>query len=269
MEPNGPDAAERTCLLCGADADLTAEHIVPQALWRRFDVDPDREDLAVFGTTLCERHNQATAALHQRKEMLDLINTGEPLTRRSLLHLGDWTVWVTLLLGLSRGSGVLGEGVSRDALLRRFDAGSGGTPGGVRVYAARVSEYMERRDPPMISYSLALCEDSRVLLDAQGAPVGFSAREGPISASESIGLGKIALLVVGRTYTSGEHHLQRLDQAAALVGLERVLPLPGALPGLEPRPVSMADVGNLFTVIPFGADMSLMPENLRVFAPPE
>jgi hypothetical protein len=263
----GSDTVERRCLLCGADADPTVEHIIPQALWRRFGIDPARDGLAVFQTTLCDPHNQATAALHRREEMLDLIETGEPVTRKTLLHLGDWAVWVTLLLGLSRGSGVLGEAVSRDRLLRRFDAENGGSPKGVRVYAARVSEYVEPRNPPISPYSLALCEDPRVHLDGRRRPAGFSVQEGPINASESIGLGKVALLVVGRTYPSGDDHFERLDQAAALVGLERILPLAGALPGLEPRPVSMTEVGKLFTVVPFGADTSLMPENLRAFAP--
>jgi len=107
------------------------------------------------------------------------------------------------------------------------------------------------------------------VLDAHRRPVGFSVRTGPINASESIGLGKIALLVVGRSYPSGEDHLERLDQAAACVGLERILPLGDVLPSLEPRPVSMSDVGKLFTVIPFGVDMSLMPEVLRALSASE
>lgn len=136
-------------MLCGADQDLTIEHIIPQALWRRFGIDPDRPTLADYKTILCERHNQATSALHRRPDLLDLIETGEPVTRRTLTHLGDWAVWVTLLLGLARGSGVLGETVTRDVLLRRFDANAGGTPRGVRVYAARVLEYAVASDPPV------------------------------------------------------------------------------------------------------------------------
>lgn len=94
-------------------------------------------------------------------------------------------------------------------------------------------------------------------------PIGYSVRTGPVNASESIGLGKIALLGVGSSYPSGDDHLARVDEIAASVGLERILPLDTALPALTPRPVSITDVSRLFTVIPFGSDMSLMPPLLR------
>ena len=58
-------------------------------------------------------------------------------------------------------------------------------------------------------------------------------------------------------------HDDRLDRAAAQVGLERIRPLGAALPALNPARISMADVSKVFTVIPFGADMSLMPERIR------
>lgn len=255
----GPDP----CLICGSCEEPTVEHIIPQTLWNRFGIDPDREDLAQYRTTLCDSHNGATSVLHTRTEMMELIEAGSPVTRKTLQHLGDWAVWVTLLLGLARGSGVLGAEASKAQLLRRFDTNSGGTPKGVRVYAARVDKYVAPTEPPIVRYTLALHGDSRVVLDDQNNVRGFSVQTGPINASESIGLGKIALLVVSRTYSSGNGHLARLDQAAASVGLELILPLPTVAPKLDPASVSMTDVGRLFTVLPFGADPTLLPEVLR------
>ncbi len=257
-----------SCLLCGTVEDLTVEHIIPQTLWSRFGIDPNRDDLARFRTTLCVRHNQATSALHSRNDMMKLIETGEPVTRTTLRQLGDWAVWVTFLLSLARGSGVLGAAAARDALLRRFDAAEGGPPKGMRVYAARATDHVGHTGPPVTPYALALCGDTRVLLDHGGQPTGFSVRGGPITASESIGLGRVALLVVGRTYTSGVEHHKRLDEAVAQVGLQRILPLSGRVPYLSPRPVSMSDVSKLFTVVPFGADLSLMPKAIQALIYP-
>ena len=263
-----PDPGSGPCLMCGTLADPTLEHIIPQTLWKRFGIDPNREDLAQFWTTLCDSHNQATSALHMRPDMMSLIETGEPVTRKTLEHLGDWAVWVTLLFGLERGSGVLGAEASRELLLRRFDTDRAGTPKGVRVYAARVADYVEPADPPIVPYVLALYGDSRVFLDAAGEPCGFSIQYGPVNASESIGVGKLALLVVGRTYSSGPDHNERLDTAAAHVGLERIHPLGATLPTLNPTSISMNDVSKIFTVVPLGADMSLMPENIRALTSP-
>jgi hypothetical protein len=262
------DDVVRECLLCGRSDEPTSEHIIPQALWRRFGIDPDRDDLARYRTTLCHSHNQATSALHRRPEMLDLIETGEPVTPKTLRHLADWAVWITLLLALARGSGVLGVDESRNLLLRRFDSDKAGTPKGMRVYAARVSEYIARDNGP--SHALALYGDSRVLVDQEGSPIGFSVRTGPVNASESIGLGRVALLVVGRTHPSGPGHTDRLDSAAASLGLQRILPLSTDMPDLPPTGISMSEVGKLFTVIPGGADVSLFPASLRwPYAPDE
>lgn len=195
--------------------------------------------------------------------MLSLIDTGEPVTRKTLTHLGDWAIWVTLLLGLERGSGVLGEDVSRRLLLARFDQGPGGPPRGVRVYAARIATYAEPAEPPVVPFAVALHGDRRVVLDPDGTPIGYSVLAGPMDASESIAVGKLALLVVGRTYPSGADHDERLDRAAASVGLERIHPLGACLPALTPRSVNMRDVARLFTVVPIGADPSLMPITLQ------
>jgi hypothetical protein len=256
----------RPCLLCGSPNEPSVEHIIPQALWKRFGLDPDQDELAQFRTDLCITHNQATSVLHQRSEMMDLIETGSPVTKKTLQHLGDWIVWITLLLSLARGRGVLGVEASRQLLLRRFDKLHAGTPKGVRVYAAVVDDSVEPTESESTPYVLALKGDSRVLLNEDGAPIGFSVREGPVNASESIRLGRVALLVVGSTYSSGDDHEQRLDDAVARVGLERIFPPERALPKMEPTPIDMTDVGQLFTVIPDGADGSLMPEALRAFA---
>ena len=261
--PPATAAGDQPCLLCGAVGDPTDEHIIPQTLWNRFGIDANQAHLARFRTDLCGRHNQATSALHQRTGVMDLIEHGEPVSTKTLTHLADWAVWVTLLLGLARGSGVLDAETSRALLLERFDSQRGGLPRGVRVYGARVSEYVEASEPRGTQYALALVGDSRVVLDPAGRPQGFSVMTGPMNASESIGLGKIALLVVGRTYASGPAHAERLDAAAGSVGLERIWPASGSLPTLDPKPLSIADVSRLFTAVPFGADMSLLPAGIR------
>ncbi|WP_299928936.1 hypothetical protein [uncultured Nocardioides sp.] len=255
-----PDDA---CLLCGTSEGLTVEHIIPQTLWKRFGIDPDRDDLAQYRTVLCNRHNQATSALHGRAEVMDLIEHGEPRDPKTLVLLADWAVWVTLLLGLARGSGVLGASASRALLLERFDGVRGGGPKGVRVYAALVSEYVEASGEARSQFALALVGDSRVVLDPAGEPVGLSFRLGPVNASEAIGLGKVALLVVGRTHSSGPDHLKRLDAAAADVGLSRIWPPDSSVPELVEQQVSITDVSRLFTVMPFSSDMSLMPPGIR------
>jgi hypothetical protein len=102
--------ADEGCLICGTTDELTVEHIIPQTLWKRFGLDPDHDDLARYRTTLCQTHNQATSALHRRSEAIRLIATGEPVTTKTLAHLADWAVWVTLLLGLANGHGVLRPG---------------------------------------------------------------------------------------------------------------------------------------------------------------
>lgn len=134
------------------------------------------------------------------------------------------------------------------------------------MYAALVDDSVEPTESQSTPYVLALKGDSRVLCNENGAPIGFSVREGPINASESIRLGRVVLLVVGSTYSSGDDHEQRLDQAVARVGLARIFPPEKTLPRMEPTPISMTDVSQLLTVIPDGADNSLMPEALRAFA---
>ncbi|MGM0928833.1 MAG: hypothetical protein ACQEXN_03875 [Actinomycetota bacterium] len=131
------------------------------------------------------------------------------------------------------------------------------------MYAALIDDSVKRPEQDITPYVLALHGDSRVLCDGSGRPVGFSVRTGPVNASESIRFGRIALLIVGRTHKSGEDHEARLDEAAAEVGLERILPLGESLPTMKPTQISMASVSQLFTVLPDGADHSLMPQLLQ------
>lgn len=254
------------CLICGSTTDLTVEHIIPQTLWNRWGIDPNRDDLAIFTTRLCDLHNSATGALHEREDMMRLIDTGEQVSKRTLSHLADWAIWVTLLLGLARGSSVLDAETSRAWLLHRFtddpSKGPGGPPKGTRVYAARVTQLIAA-DAPTRSYVLALRGDSRVTLDAQQQPCGLSVRRGVINAAESIRVGELVLLVLGRTYSSGQDHPKRLDAVAAGVGLERIFPPPETLPELMPAPISLDDVSRLFTVLPFGGDHSLLPPRMQ------
>lgn len=161
---------------------------------------------------------------------------------------------------------MLGVEASRQLLLHRFDKLVAGTPKGVRVYAALVDDSVEPTESEITPHVLALKGDSSVLLNGRGAPIGFSVSEGPINASESIRLGRVVLLVLGPTYSSGGDHEERLDKAVARVGLERIFPPGQALPKMEPTPINMTDVSRLFTVIPDGADHSLMPQALRAFA---
>lgn len=261
-----PSAGDR-CLICGTTAKLTLEHIIPQTLWQRWGIDPNRDDLAVFRTWLCDQHNQATGALHRREDMMCLIDTGGPVTPKTLNQLADWAVWVTLLLGLARGSGVIDAKTSRRWLQEHFtkspDRTQGGPPKGTLVYAARITELIETEEPGPPPYLLALRGDSRVLLDAHGKPTGMSVHAGPVNATESIRVGSVVLLVVGPTHSSGPDHRQGLDEAAAEVGLERVFPLPEPLPALSPAQINVTWVSRLFTVVPIGADPSLAPAPLR------
>jgi hypothetical protein len=107
-----------------------------------------------------------------------------------------------------------------------------------------------------------------VVLDHADVPCGYEIQQGPVTASESIGVGKLALLVVGRTYPSGPDHNERIDLASASVGLERIHPPNVTLPTLYPTMISMHDVARIFTVIPFGADVSLLPETIRPWTTP-
>ncbi|MDX1883879.1 hypothetical protein [Mycolicibacterium sp. 120270] len=253
--------APLTCLICGSDEEATSEHIVPQTLWLRFGLDPNHKDLERYRTTLCRRHNEATGKLHRRTEVIELIENGGPFTKKSLGLLADWAVWVTVLLGLSTGEGVLPGDEARSLLRARFDEHGGGLPRGIRVYAARVSEYV--RDTTFTSYMVAVEKDRRTVLDYRGTPIGFLGIAGPVTVTESIGLGKIALLVLSRTYPSGVGHNDRLDAAATTVGMERIHPPAATLPILAPRAIDMTALSEVFMPVPDGQDWSLLPDGVK------
>lgn len=234
---------------------------MPQTLWARFGLDPNHEQLARYRTTLCSIHNSATSSLHQRTEVIDLIEKGEPVTKKSLGLLADWAVWVTVLLGLATGEGVLPEDEARRLLCDRFDGRDGGLPRGIRVYIARVDDYVG--DTSFTSHMVGVVRDRRIILDDGGTPVGFSDRTGPITASEAIGLGRIAILVLSRTYSSGTEHNARLDAAAATVGLDRIHPPADAVPALAPRAIDMTAVSQVFMPVPHGSDSSLLPDAVK------
>lgn len=238
------------------------EHIVPQALWKRFGLNPNHERLARYRTTLCRKHNAATSQLHQRTEVLDLIEKGEPATKKSLGLLADWATWVILLLGLASGEGVLPDKEARRLLTERFDGRNGGPPKGLRVYVARVAEYVS--DTTFVSHMVGVERDGRIVLDHAGVPIGFNARTGPITASEAIGLGKVAILVLARTYPSGMDHDARLDAAGATVGLDRIHPPQEDAPALAPRQVDISAVSQVFMPVMHGGDTSLLPPVVRM-----
>jgi hypothetical protein len=254
---------EGECLLCGETAEPTVEHILPQTLLIQLGMDPNREDLQTFRTMLCRRHNHATSGLHSRDEMIKLMVNGGPVTRRTLRHLGDWAVWVMSLLSLARGSGVIDPNIARAALLRRFDSVEGGTPRGVRVYAARATAFRISPEPPVVPHALALVGDTSVCLTTPAIRSGSACQPDPSLLLIQLGSERSPFSSLRETYSSGPDHNNRLDAAVRKVCLDRILPLPDRVPELTPTAISMRAVSKLFTVLPFGADLSLMPEGIR------
>lgn len=256
------------CLICGSTEDLTREHIIPQTLWKRFSVDPnsDNGDVSKTWTTLCQSCNAATAALHGRTEMMSLIETGSPAAKQTLQHLADWAFWVLLLLGLAQGASVIPEDEARALLLGRFsDRTRASVPRGVRVYAGIATTLDSRGGPDTTSFVVARVDDPSIYNDdAAGAPIGMSARTGQaLQAAQSIGIGKVVLLVLAPTRSSGKDHEVRLDAAAATVGLDRIHPLPTPIPTLAPRAFDLDGVNDLFISVPFAGDLTLLPAPLR------
>lgn len=255
------------CLICGSTDDLTVEHIIPQTLWKRFGIDPNMSEGDVFKTrtTLCRSCNAGTASLHERGEMMTLIETGDPITKRTLQHLADWGFWVLLLLGLSRGTAVVPEDAARELLVSRFSLRvATSIPKGVRVYAGVATTLEPSPSSPPSSFAVARVDDPNVYCNGEGEAIGMTARGGQsLQAAQSIGLGKAVLLVLGPTLSSGPGHEARLDEAAGAVALTRIHPLPPKVPELGPREYDLAAVRDLFMSLPFGDDFSLLPGPLR------
>lgn len=256
------------CLICGATTDLTVEHIIPQTLWNRFGIDPNGVgDVAKTRTILCSTCNSATGQLHERGAMLDLIAEGAPVTKQTLRQLADWTFWVTILLGLARGAGVLPISEARRWLQDRFFSGNqAGVPRGLRVYAGRSADLAAHPVVPTASYAVSLMDDPSVVTNQDGRPIGYSAHEGTsVQAAEVLGLGSLVLLVVGRAHSSGPDHTTRLDSAVASAGLVRIHPLPTPIPTFATSTVSVAAAHELFVREPLllGVDLNLLPVNIR------
>lgn len=255
------------CLICGSTEELTVEHIIPQTLWKRFGVDPNTPggDVPKTRTTLCRSCNAGTAELHRRSDMMALIETGTPITKRSVQHLADWAFWVLLLLGLARGSSVVAEQVARALLLARFATReSTSIPKGVRVYAGIATTLEGSPLPETPSFAVARTNGPGVYRNRAGEARGMTAFSGqPLPAAQSIGLGKIVVLVLESTESSGADHEGRLDLAATAVGLTRIHPLPSTVPHSEAREYDLHAVRDLFVTAPFGNEFSLLPEPLR------
>lgn len=254
------------CLICESTQELTTEHLVPGTFWREVGVDPESDDVDSWVTTLCRSCNCATGALHARRDVIDFIANGNEVTRSGLVKVADWAYWVTLLLNLHRGRGVVHKGQARSLLQERFSNAhaGGGMPKGVRVFAARVSEYIDDPSRKSPSYAVARVGDPLIDLDSRGTPLGARLAIGsPVGAADVIGWRHAATMVLGRTYSSGSRHEERVDKAALSVGFERVHP-PDEKLALPERPIDLNRARGLFMSVPFSAsDLSLLPKSLR------
>lgn len=253
----------KSCTICGTAGSPTVEHIIPQALLQFWEIDPFDPHGEPMRTTLCSRCNGATSALHNNAETLALIRSGGPVTKRGLGKLADWAVWVTMLLGVSRGGGVWPAEDARKRLMDRFARkSSGGIPKGTRVYAALADDETSRELE--FSYAVALENDPRVIADYSGSPVGFAAG-GTLYAAAVLRVGEVIVLVLGPTWKSGPDHRDRIDSIAANVGLTRIHPLPdGSINRLGRHTVAYRALHGLFVATPLDAEnYELLPEGIR------
>lgn len=255
------------CLICGdSDPDrLTLEHIIPQTLWARFGVDPNQDgDVRKTHTTLCRRCNGATARLHTREAMFDLLETGTPATEATVSQMADWVFWVLLLIELERGDTVVPADEIRQLLRARFvRKTTSSIPKGWRLYAAHTSTLASHgRD--VESFEVVTAFDSSGYKDSTGALIGFTTPFGlTMQSALTIGIGKIGFLVLPPTVSSGPGHLDRVDAAAARGGLERISPRRGASTSLTQGNADVGSFGRIF-VPPFAGDnRSTLPEQLR------
>lgn len=264
-----PQLNRSDCLICGATRDLTLEHIIPQALWARFGIDPNAEgDVRKTHTTLCARCNGATAALHTRKEMLDLIQTGAPVTDATVAQMADWAFWVLLLLNLERGSHIVPEHHARDLLQKRFVAHElGSVPKNWRVYAARVAS-LAPTTTAVKHYEVALNFEESLYRDGGGRAIGITVSHGDArEASLVIGLGVMIFLILPPTASSGAGHLDRINAVTAAADLERLVPRRGEAVRLETGNADIGVVRDLFVAPLAGDDRTLLPPSLRALFP--
>jgi hypothetical protein len=169
-----------------------------------------------------------------------------------------------MLLGVARGEGAWPVAAARKRLLKRFSEKGDALPKDTRVYAALLHQRHSEQHAALHSYAVALRDDNRTVRDAQGIPSGFRMKAGVISAAETIGLGKLALLVLGQTWRSGPGHEERVDAVARSAGLTRIHPYPEALPTLGQLTADWPSVKMLFTAeTSMATDFSLLPAAAR------
>lgn len=257
-----------SCLICRSTSDLTTEHIIPQTLWRRLGLDPNSNagDIPKTRTTLCDRCNNAGSGLHNRPEMMELLEMGVDVNQKKLSQLADWAFWVLLLLGLAQGGGVFPEDLARSLLLGRFvDKTSASMPKGTRVYAGLASSLESDVSSGAPSYSVIRIGDEVAIRDDNGKIIGFQATVGQaLQVAQSIGIGSVVLLVIAPTERSGNGHEAQLDAAVSQVGLSRIHPMPQPLPHFVKRTYNLDAVRDLFVSPPSGTDASLLPAEARV-----
>jgi hypothetical protein len=268
MTARSNSAGARVCVLCGATG-ATVEHVLPRTLVASWGLNPDAPETAPFRTRLCARSNSAGSSLHARADVIAMINSGVAASQGTLNRLADWSVWVSLMIGVSRDSSVWPRSAALRYLRERFPCGanspapSGGLPKGTRVYAALADDATPERSHPR--HAIALRDDPRVLLGADGEPTGGSAIEGlALSAGSALRLGSIVTLVIGPTWRSGPTHETNMDEIAGTAGLSRVHPNAVSTP-LARQVVDMRSLATLFTTEPFAADTdaALLPRHIR------
>lgn len=255
---------ERACAICGSLDDLTVEHIIPQTLLKTWGRDPNDDETKSYRTWLCATHQSRMAKIHDRPAMRTLIVDGEPASEKALSHLAEWSVWVTMLLGIANGQGVWPTGPARYHLVNQFSntTSGGGAPKGTRVYAARFDEQLPEQGQPAFqpSYAVALRDDDRIMLSAHGTPLGIRSKAGVVSAAKCLGIGQLVVLVLGPTWASGSAHRERLDAVPESFGFVRIHPLPSPIPSLQQLTVDIRFAEKLFTVEPLLAtDLTLLP----------
>lgn len=268
MNSSRPPLNRTDCLLCG-ETDvtlLTLEHIIPQTLWNRFGIDPNGSgDVRKTHTTLCEACNGATSRLHQRSEMLDLLETGTPVTDTTLRQVADWIFWVLLLLHYSRGDKVIPPEVAHKLLHDRFvSRTTGALPRGWRIYAARTTTLASSGASPRTRYDVVTAHNTGRRTNGAGRLIGLAfGTSRSVQAALTVGIGKLIFLILPPTEQSGPNHLDRVDAAARENGLERIQPLRGTAPTLPMVTVDVHRVRDIF-LNPFeGDDHTLLPESLR------
>lgn len=271
MSSSRPPLNRTDCLLCG-EADvtlLTLEHIIPQALWKRFGVDPNGPGgVAMTHTTLCKRCNDATSTLHDRTQMLDLIETGAPVTKVTLDQVSDWIFWVLLLLSYARDDNAVPAQVAHKLLHDRFVTRAKVTlPRGWRIYAAHTTTLEATHTSP-VRHEVLTTISSHGYADAGGRIIGVTfGSNRTVQVALTIGIGRMAFLVLPPTESSGHDHLDRIDAAAAANGLQRIHPMRGVVPQLPEVTVDVPALRDIFVAPCEGDDRSLLPEAVRELLP--